>query len=108
MVYFVEVLVIAAASVSPLSRPTLALVLGIMVVINVVPGAQRLRRLRGFHQADPFEWRDWLWYLLFPLGCQFLLLAAAIGLLLCDPPALPAIASAPLLLLVTGVRNAWD
>jgi hypothetical protein len=108
MVHFVDVLIIAAASVSPLARPVVAVLLVLMVVFNVVPGMHRIRHLRGFHQHEPFDWRDWLWYLLLPVGGQLLLVAAAIGMWRGDLRALEAMAGALALLLVCGIRNAWD
>jgi hypothetical protein len=108
VVHFVDVLVIAAASVSPLSRTVLAVLLGVLVVANVRPGAQRVHRLRSFHAEEPFDWRDWAWYLLLPVGGHVVLLAAAVGLWVADERALLAMAGAVVLLLVAGVRNAWD
>jgi hypothetical protein len=108
MVHFVDVLVVAAASVSPVTRPVLALLLVAVVLFNILPGLQRLGRMRGFHQEDPFDWRDWWWYLVLPLGCQLLLVLAAIGMWLGQANALLAVAGALVCLLVNGVRNAWD
>jgi hypothetical protein len=108
MVHFVDVLVIAAASVSPLPPRVVALLLVVLIVINVVPGLQRVRKLRQYHDEDPFDWRDWLWYLLLPVGCELLLILAAVGLWREQPTALLTMAGALVLLLVAGVRNAWD
>jgi hypothetical protein len=89
-------------------RALVAVLLVLLIVINMIPGAQRLQRLRGYYVEDPFDWRDWLWYLLLPTGSQLLLLVAAIGLWRGDERALLAMAGAVVLLLVVGVRNAWD
>jgi hypothetical protein len=108
MVHFVDVLVIAAASVAPLPPRIVALLLAVMIVINVVPGLQRLRRLRDYHEEDPFDWRDWLWYLVLPVGSELVLIFTAVELWRQEPVALLTMAGALVLLLVAGVRNAWD
>jgi hypothetical protein len=108
VVHFVEVLVIAAASVSPLPPTFVALLLGGLVVANTLPGVRRVGRLRSYHAEEPFDWRDWVWYLLLPVAGHLVLLAAAIGMWQADERALLAMAGALVLLLVAGVRNAWD
>ena len=51
---------------------------------------------------------DWLWYLVFPLVSYIALLVAAILLLSNPMPALYVIGVVMLLLLFTGIHNAWD
>ena len=61
MVHFIQVFVVAVASVAPIaSASTLAILLGLMVVLNVQSGLRRVRQLHTFHREDPFDWRDWL------------------------------------------------
>lgn len=51
---------------------------------------------------------DWLWYLLFPLIAYAALLVAGILLPFSASLALFIIAAAMLLLVIVGIRNAWD
>lgn len=108
MVHFVIVLIIAATSVAPVPRQLLVLVLATMVLLNLAPGVRRVQKLREFHRLDPFDWSDWLWYLLLPLACQLLLVFAATRIYLGHADAMLAVAAALVTLLVSGVRNAWE
>jgi hypothetical protein len=51
---------------------------------------------------------DWVWYLIVPLINYLLLVGAGIGLLLGLNRALDVLALTSILLLVNGIRNAWD
>ena len=51
---------------------------------------------------------DWLWYTLFPLIAYTAFLAGGILLPISVAPALFVIAAAMLLLVIMGIRNAWD
>jgi hypothetical protein len=51
---------------------------------------------------------DWLWYILLPLIAYTALLVAGILLTMAAAPALFVIAAATLLLVIMGIRNAWD
>ena len=68
---------------------------------------RRVRRAR--HQADyqPVL-EDWLWYTVFPLVSSTALLVAAIVLPGNPAPALFVIGAGTVLLLFTGIHNAWD
>jgi len=68
---------------------------------------RRVRRAR--HQADyqPVL-EDWLWYTVFPLVSYTALLVAAIVLPGNPAPALFVIGAGTVLLLFTGIHNAWD
>ena len=65
---------------------------------------QRMRRMP--HYQSTLE--DWLWYMVLPLMANIMLIVAAI--LLSNNPslALYLVGSAMMLLLLTGIRNAWD
>ena len=65
--------------------------------------------LRARRQADyQLVVEDWLWYTIFPLVSYTALIVAAILLPGNPAPALFIIATATLLLLFTGIHNAWD
>jgi len=68
---------------------------------------RRVRRAR--HQTDyqPVL-EDWLWYTIFPLVSYTALLVAAIVLPGNPAPALFIIGAGTVLLLFTGIHNAWD
>jgi hypothetical protein len=77
---------------------------GLGGVIYDVIVVQRARR-----QADyQLVMEDWLWYTIFPLVSYTALIVAAILLPGNPVPALFIIATATLLLLFTGIHNAWD
>jgi uncharacterized oligopeptide transporter (OPT) family protein len=51
---------------------------------------------------------DWLWYMTFPFLANVLLILAAFVLQKNPSPALYIVGSAMMLLLLVGIRNAWD
>src|SRR5204862_1118971 len=66
-----------------------------------------LRRTRRQTDYQPVL-EDWLWYTAFPFISYTTLVVAAIVLLGNPVPALFGIGAATLLLLFTGIHNAWD
>lgn len=54
------------------------------------------------------HWTDPVWYGLVPLVAYAAMLAAALSMLLNQEAGFEALAIAPALLLITGIRNAWD
>ncbi len=108
VVYFADVLVIAAASVAPLPGTRwLALVLAGMVLMNVAPGVRRVWQLGGVHKESGLEGRAWLWQVLLPAASQAAVLVSAYGFFRGDDRAPFVLATAILILMVVGVRNAW-
>ncbi len=65
-----------------------------------------LRTRRQSHYQPLFE--DWLWYEIFPFISYLALLVSGILLSSNPVPALYAIGGATILLMFTGIRNAWD
>jgi len=61
-------------------------------------------RLMGYQMVRS----DWMWYTLMPLIAYTALLVAGILLPFYPAPSLFAIAAATLLLVIMGIRNAWD
>ncbi len=74
---------------------------GVTYVVIVV------RRARRQTDYQPVL-EDWLWHTVFPLISYTALVVAAIVLLGNPAPALFVIAAVTLLLLFTGIHNAWD
>ncbi|HTT79290.1 MAG TPA: hypothetical protein VMF86_06390 [Stellaceae bacterium] len=54
------------------------------------------------------EWSDQVWYALMPIVGYGVILAAALSIFLDAVPSFAAIAAGLALLLVVGIRNAWD
>ncbi|HKG54437.1 MAG TPA: hypothetical protein VKB04_09260 [Anaerolineales bacterium] len=66
-----------------------------------------LRRMwRVPHYQSTLE--DWLWYMAFPFLANVSLIVAAFMLPQNSAPALYIVGSAMIVLLLTGIRNAWD
>lgn len=65
--------------------------------------------LRTRRQADyQLVAEDWLWYLIFPFISYIVLLISGILLPINAAPALYGIGAVTILLLFTGIHNAWD
>ena len=69
-----------------------------------------VRRVRGARHQTDYQpvLEDWLWYTVFPLVSSTALLVAAIVLPGNPAPALFVIGAGTVLLLFTGIHNAWD
>jgi hypothetical protein len=63
-----------------------------------------------FHigQRRALEWSDHLWYSVCPLIAYLLMVVAAILMLEAAPGAVETLALALALLVISGIRNAWD
>lgn len=108
VVHFCTVLLIAAILSAPWQAfisISLALgLLGLVEVFYLVNVIQRMRRIPGYQ--TPF--RDWLWYSAVPICAHIILTAATVLLLVSPAQALYLIGGVMLVLLFTGIRNAWD
>lgn len=78
--------------------------LGLGMVFYSILVLRRMRRVP--HYQTTLE--DWLWYLALPLLAHLLLIVAAFVLAENSALALYTVGSAMLLLLLIGIRNAWD
>jgi hypothetical protein len=106
-VLFTSALVVSAVLIAPGLSET---VIGWLLCLGSVASLGYLAHTRA-HQ----QWRknrlsvlDWIWYIAMPMASYLLLLLSGIGVLLRAAPAMHAVAAALILLLVTGIRNAWD
>ncbi len=108
IVHFGAVLWLSAVLSAPWNRlATAAVVLGLTGAAGVVYGIQVLMRARRQTGYKPvFE--DWLWHTAFPLVAYALVLLAALVLVKHATGGLFSVAGAALLLLFTGIHNAWD
>ena len=70
--------------------------------ISMVPYMQQQ------HRQQLIDMHDWTWYLVAPSVSYLLFVGTGVGLLLGISHALDVLAVASILLLVAGIRNAWD
>lgn len=108
VVQFGTVLLLAGILSAPWQTITsLSLVLGLSglgMVFYLVIVLRRMRRVP--HYQSTLE--DWSWYLILPLLANILLIVAALMLPKIPSLALYMVGAAMLLLLLVGIRNAWD
>jgi hypothetical protein len=108
VVHFGAVLLLAGMLSAPWQTfSSLSLVLGLVGLGMVFYSIIVMRRMRRVpHYQSTLE--DWLWYMVFPLLANILLIIAAFVLLGNPTPALYIVGGAMILLLLVGIRNAWD
>jgi hypothetical protein len=108
VVHFCAVLLIAGILSAPwqaFSSVSLLLgLLGLGMVLYLIIVLQRMRHIPS-HQTPL---KDWLWYMVFPLGAYIALISAAITLLANPALGLYIISAVMIVLLFVGIRNAWD
>ena len=108
VVHFGAVLMLAGILSAPWQTfSSLSLLLGLLALGMVIYSLIVLRRMwRVPNYQSTLE--DWLWYMAFPLLAHVLLIVAAFVLPKNPSSALYIVGSAMLLLLLVGIRNAWD
>jgi amino acid transporter len=108
VVHFAAVLLLAGMLSAPWqSLPALSLVIGLVGLGLVGYSLVILRRmLRIPHYQSTRE--DWFWYMILPLIAQVLVIVAALMLTGSPLPALYMVSLAVIILLLVGIRNAWD
>jgi hypothetical protein len=108
VVHFGTVLLLAGMLSAPWQTfSSLGLVLGLLGLGMVFYSLIVLRRMWQVpNYRSTLE--DWLWYVTFPLLANILLIVAAFVLSKGSPSALYIVAAAMMLLLLVGIRNAWD
>jgi hypothetical protein len=79
-------------------------------VVGLAGIAYSVQVFHGFRQHDGTVFSDWFWYVIFPPIGYALLFAAAIAALALHaaPASLDLLAGGLGLLLIAGIRNAWD
>jgi hypothetical protein len=108
IVHFGTVLLLSALLSAPWSGiATVAALYGVLGLIGVLYSVFVARRMRAQTVYHPvFE--DWLFHILLPLAAYATLAVSAYATLSHLHEALFAIAAAALLLLFSGIHNAWD
>jgi hypothetical protein len=108
VVQFATVLLLAGIFSAPWQTlSSLSLLLGLVglgMVFYLIIVLRRMRRVPNYQSTL----EDWLWYLVFPLLAHVLLIVAALVLPENPAPALYIVGSGMILLLLVGIRNAWD
>jgi amino acid transporter len=107
-VHFGIVLLLAGVLSAPWQTfSSVGILLGLVGLGMVIYSIVVMRRMRRVpHYQSTLE--DWSWYLALPLLANVLLILAAFMLQENPASALYIVGAAMLLLLLTGVRNAWD
>jgi hypothetical protein len=108
VVQFGAVLVLAGILSAPwqtfASLSILLSLVGFGMVFYLMIVLRRMRRVP--HYQSTLE--DWLWYLIFPLLANVSLILAASLLSKNPSSALYVVGASMIVLLLTGIRNAWD
>jgi hypothetical protein len=107
VVFFATILLVSAAiTMPPLPRPVLGglLVCGGVCALSYMAITRVHRRWR----ESNLDRMDWFWYAGLPFSSYVLLAAAGVGVLQRFEAALYVVAVSMLLLLINGIRNAWD
>lgn len=77
---------------------------GLLGILYVARASASARRMRAYELL--FE--DWTWYIIVPFVVYVAVLATMLLLLWRTPAALFVLAGATMLLILMGIRNAWD
>ncbi len=108
VVHFCAVLAVAAILSAPWSRlASVGAALGTCGLVGEVYAFITIRRALGPTDYRPAA-EDWIWHGVLPAVGYALVLAGSVLLVRVPEPALFVVGGAALLLLFTGVHNAWD
>ena len=109
LIHFIYVLVLAAVVLVPtLTRRPLGVLLVLVGLLSFANALRMVPYMRQQQREQEADRDDWVWYLIVPSVSYLLFVGAGIGLLLGINRALNILAFASILLLVNGIRNAWD
>ncbi len=109
LIHFIYVLVAALVIVIPTATWTrLGILLMLVGLISTGRVIGMIPYLRQQHREHTIDTDDWTWYLIAPLVSYLLFVGTGIGFLLRISWALDGLAVASILLLIAGIRNAWD
>jgi hypothetical protein len=109
LIHFVYVLVTAAVLVLPtITRMQLGILLGLAGLVSAGRALTMLPFMWQQYTRGVVDMHDWAWYFVAPLISYLMFAGTGAGLLLGAASALNVLAWASILLLVAGIRNAWD
>ena len=107
VVYFTSALIVSGVMMMPRVDPV---VLGVLLLLGSIAGLAYVF-WTGVHRnwrENKLGWDDFIWYATLPLLGYIVMLAAAIGIWMRGAFGPYALAAAVMLLMVVGIRNAWD
>jgi hypothetical protein len=105
--HFTTILVISSVMLVPeLPVPVLGALLALDGFGGLVYSIWTLAYRRWRENKLPFL--DWIWLVALPIVCFALILVSGVLVAIAGPLGFHAIAAAMLLLIVVGIRNAWD
>ena len=106
-VYFTTALVVSAVLMIP-DLPAMAI--GAFLCFGAIASLGYLAYTRVHHhwRQNKLSLLDWIWFVALPIAAYVLLLLSGIGFLLQAVLSMHGVAVALILLLVIGIRNAWD
>jgi hypothetical protein len=106
-VYFTSALVVSALLLVPALPAT---VIGVLLCVGACASLLYLLYTRAHRQwrSGKLSLLDWIWFVGLPPLSYFLLLCAGVGFLVDTSFALYGVATSLVLLIVIGIRNAWD
>jgi hypothetical protein len=109
LIHFIYVLVTALVVVIPsVTRTRLGILLLLVGLISTGRSISMVPFMREGHRQQIIDMHDWTWYLVAPSVSYLLFVGTGVGLLLGIGQVLDLLAIASVLLLVAGIRNAWD
>jgi len=109
LIHFVYVLIIATVGLTPiLTRVPLGVLLVLAGLLSFGQALNQVPYMRRQQREGKLDRGDWAWYLVTPVVSYLLLMGTGVGLLLRNSQALTGLALATIVLLVLGIRNAWD
>ena len=108
VVHFCVVLLVSAVLTSPMHTPlSLSICLAVVGLIGLGYTATVIARMRRVNTYNPVG-EDWAFHVCIPLLVYLIFLVSAVFVARGSATALYYVAAAALLLLYTGIHNAWD
>ena len=106
-VYFTTTLVVSAVLLAP-HLPAMAI--GVFLCVGAVAALGYLACTKVHQQwrHNKLPFLDWIWFVGLPMASYVLLLLSGMGFLLQAALSIHGVAVSLILLLVIGIRNAWD
>jgi hypothetical protein len=108
VVHFSAALIVSALLTAPwrlLLHP--AILLGLIGLYGIVYQVRVIEKARGLSNYRP-DLEDWIWFTILPFLAYLAILAGAVLLVTMPVDALFAFAASVMLMIVLGIRNAWD